>query len=261
MFSAMLRRLRFLVLIPALIGTLPAPVAAQQTQAPQALRQTPQSFFSRSEGVQVGYYLYTPPDYAQDTTARFPLLLFLHGIGERGNGTTELSRVLKFGPPKLIEGGRDYPFLVVTPQLPAAAEHWPVGLIDEVIAEVRRTLRVDSSRIYLTGLSDGGDASWNYAIARPEVPAAIVPIASEASPKGICAMRDVPVWAFHGELDKDVKLSVEQRLVEALNACVPPPREPARLTVYAGAGHLVWSRTYVGAEGLDIYGWLLQHHR
>lgn len=261
MISAMRYPLVCLVLIPVMTGSPPAYAQTSQPQAGQSLRQEARTFLSPSQGAQVGYYLYTPADYGRDTTARFPLLLFLHGIGERGNGTTELVRVLKFGPPRLIERGRDYPFLVVTPQLPASAEHWPVELIDDVIAELQRTLRVDSSRIYLTGLSDGGDASWNYAMARPDIPAAIVPIASEASPRGICAMREVPVWAFHGELDRDVKLSVEQRLVQALNACVPPPKEPARLTVYAGAGHLVWSRTYDGAEGLDIYGWLLQHHR
>jgi predicted peptidase len=98
-------------------------------------------------------------------------------------------------------------------------------------------------------------------VARPEVVAAIVPIASRASSQGICAMRGVAVWAFHGERDKDEKLEGEQRTVEALNACQPPPTELARLTVYPGAGHEVWSRTYDGSAGNDIYGWLLAHHR
>lgn len=250
-----------LACILLVLNSLPLASQSKGTPLTPAVRQQAGTFLSPSLGRRVGYYLYFPPGYGGDSAASLPLLVFLHGIGERGNGTTELPRVLKFGPPKLIERGRDFPFVVLTPQLPGNAEHWPVGLIDEAILEARRVARVDTTRIYLTGLSDGGDASWNYAMARPDIPAAIVPIASEASPKGICAMRQVPIWAFHGELDRDVKAAVEARLVDALNACVPPPVEPARLTLYAGAGHLVWSRTYDSPDSLDIYGWLLQHHR
>jgi predicted peptidase len=249
------------ILVAGIEFAFPAASAAQRPLPAPATRQAALQFASPSLRVTVGYYLYYPAAYAQDSTARFPLLLFLHGIGERGNGVSELSRVLKFGPPRMIERGRDFPFLVLTPQLPSSADHWPVSLIDEVLDQARQTLRVDTTRIYLTGLSDGGDASWNYAMARPDIPAAIVPIASEASPASICAMRPVAVWAFHGELDRDTKLSLESRLVDGLNACDPPPPEPARLTIYRGAGHLVWTRAYEGEGGIDIYGWLLQHHR
>jgi hypothetical protein len=74
-------------------------------------------------------------------------------------------------------------------------------------------------------------------------------------------MLGVAVWAFHGEDDRDEQLDDERRLVDALNRCQPPPAEPARLTVYGGAGHEVWSRTYDGSGGHDIYAWLLAHHR
>jgi predicted peptidase len=216
---------------------------------------------SSSLGVAVGYLLQLPPDYDRQPLGQLPLLVFLHGVGERGNGTTELNRVLKFGPPRVIQAGRSLPFIVISPQLPVSEKKWPIALIDEVIAEARRQYRVDSLRIYLTGLSDGGDAAWAYAIARPDVPAAIVPMASTGSAEGICAMRGVAVWAFHGERDRDTPLAREAGLVRALNACRPPPAEPARLTVYQGGGHLVWSRTYDGSAGVDIYGWLLAHHR
>lgn len=240
----------------------PAAVSAQtKPLPPPAVRQTAHTFASSLFPDPVGYYLYLPDGYDRDSSARFPLLVFLHGAGERGNGTSQLPRVLKFGPPKLIEEGRDFPFVVVAPQLPGPGETWPVVLLDEVLAEVARHFRVDSTRIYLTGLSDGGDAAWAYAMARPSVPAAIVPIAAAGRPDGICAMRDVAVWAFHGERDKAVKLVEAQRLVKAFNGCVPPPVEPARLTIYAGAGHLVWTRTYADTVGVDVYSWLLQHHR
>ncbi len=151
--------------------------------------------------------------------------------------------------------------IVISPQLPADQKHWPVALIDEVIAAASQAYRVDSTRIYITGLSTGAEGAWAYAIARPHVVAAIVPISGTGSPRGICVMREVAVWAFHGELDRDEPLGHEARLVDALNACQPPPGEPARLTVYPDAGHEVWSRTYDGSGGYDIYGWLLAHHR
>jgi predicted peptidase len=243
-----------------LLSTWAVSAHAQARPLLPAVRQTAHIFTSSLFHDPVGYYLYLPEGYDRDSTTLFPLLVFLHGAGERGTGTSELPRVLKFGLPRLIEAGRDFPFIVVTPQLPAGGEAWPVVLVDEVLAEAARRFRVDSSRIYLTGLSDGGDAAWAYAMARPRVPAAIVPIAAGGRPEGICAMRGVAVWAFHGELDRAVRLTEAQRLVKALNSCVPAPAEPARLTVYAGAGHLVWTRTYEGTVGVDIYSWLLQHH-
>lgn len=227
---------------------------------PPAQRQVADLFESQAARGPIGLYVYRPGGLT-DSTTRLPLLVFLHGNGERGNGTSELSRILKFGPPRLIEQGRDYPFFVVSPQLPVRFERWPVPVIHDIIVHAVHFLPVDSSRIYLTGLSDGGDAVWAYSIAHPEVPAAVVPIAAEGPTADICRMRDVPVWAFHGELDRDTRLAAERKLVDALNACVPPPDEPARLTVYAGAGHLVWSRTYQGSDSLDIYSWFLAHHR
>ena len=202
-----------------------------------------------------------PADYERRPDEGFPVLISLHGIGERGNGGSELPRLLKWGLPRLVQHGRGLPFLVISPQLPATERRWPVALIDELIADVAGRFRIDASRLYLSGLSTGGEAAWAYAVARPQVVAAIVPIAAKGSVEGICAMRDVAVWAFHGALDKDEKLESEQQLVDALNACQPPPDEPARMTVYPGAGHEVWTRTYDGSAGNDIYSWLLAHHR
>src|SRR5512143_1717970 len=109
---------RFIVSSLLLAGLPVALVGQGKPLPPPAVRQTAHTFQSSGFAAPVGYYLYLPAGYDQDSTAKFPLLVFLHGVGERGNGTIELPRVLKFGPPKLIERGRDYPFLVVTPQLP-----------------------------------------------------------------------------------------------------------------------------------------------
>jgi predicted peptidase len=226
-----------------------------------ASRQVAGSFHSSTTRTTIGYYVYLPDAYRLHPHSPFPLLVFLHGSGERGNGTSELSKVLKWGPPRLIRDGRDFPMIIVTPQLPLSKKEWPVGLLGEVIETTRAAFAIDSTRTYLTGLSTGADGAWAYAIARPAEIAAIVSIAGAGDPAKVCGMRDVPVWAFHGQQDKDDPLDEEQRMVTALNACSPPPRRPARLTVYPRAGHEVWSRTYDGSAGYDIYSWLLENHR
>ncbi len=223
--------------------------------------QLPGSFISPSLKTSVGYLVDLPARYDSAGPERYPVLIFLHGIGERGNGGAELTKVDKWGLPRLAHHGERFPMIVISPQLPSNQKRWPVALIDELIDSISGAYLIDSTRIYLTGLSTGADGAWVYAVARPNRVAAIVPIAGEGSTSGICAMRNVAVWAFHGERDKDEPESHEQRLVDALNACQPPPAEPARLTVYAGAGHEVWSRTYDGSGGFDIFAWLLAHHR
>ncbi len=223
-------------------------------------RLQPHHFQSLALNTTIGYYAYLPAVSDSAAPLARPAVIFLHGIGERGNGMSELPKVLKWGLPRLIAHGGTVPLVVISPQLPMDQKHWPVALIDEVIAAASQTLHLDPSRIYLTGISTGAEGAWTYAVARPHAVAAIVPIAGTGSPKGICAMREVAVWAFHGGEDKDEALGHESRLVEALNACQPPPDEPARLTIYPGAGHEVWTRTYDGSGGYDIYAWLLSHH-
>ena len=252
----------FLTATPSDSGPVPPDLdTVQVLLATMAERQAASSFRSVATGSAIGYYVYLPEPYRLHPGTAFPLLIFLHGDGERGNGGSELAKVLKWGPPNLIQKGRDLPMIVVTPQLPASYKEWPLVLIDEIIATVRATFSVDSSRTYLTGLSTGADAAWAYAMRKPSAIAAIVPIAGTGDPAKICAMRDVPVWAFHGELDKDEKPKREVHLVDALNACTPPPRQPARLTLYPSGGHEVWTRTYDGRAGNDIYGWMLSNSK
>lgn len=141
-----------------------------------AVRQRARSYASAAVSAAVGYYTYLPDDHYFHPDESFPLLVFLHGAGEKGNGTTELSRVLANGPPKRVSQGIDFPFIIVSPQLPASQGGWPVLLVDELIARVKADTRVDTTRIYLTGLSLGGYGTWSYAVARPNVVAAAVPI-------------------------------------------------------------------------------------
>jgi predicted esterase len=242
----------------------PAPSDADLVQAVHltlAARQPAASMPSATLAAAAGYYVYLPEDHYLEPGARFPLMVFLHGSGEKGNGTTELARVLVHGPPKLISNGRDFPFIVISPQLPASQGGWPAGLVDELITQAIADYRVDTTRIYLTGLSLGGFGTWNYAVAKPGRVAAAVPIAGGGNPGQACTMKNVPVWAFHGDADATVNVSGSVNMVAAINACAPAPAVPARLTVYPGVGHDSWTRTYDGSAGHDIYGWMLQYHR
>lgn len=209
----------------------------------------------------IGYYAYLPEDHYYNPNEKFPLLIFLHGSGEKGNGTSDLNKILIHGPPKLVKNGRAFPFIIISPQLPASQGGWPVNLVDELIARAKAAYRVDTTRIYVTGLSMGGYGAWAYAVTRPTVVAAVVPIAGAGSTGQACVMKNVPTWAFHGDADNTVNQSGSINMVNAINACSPAPSVAAKLTIYPGVGHDSWTRTYDGSAGHDIYSWLLQYHR
>lgn len=226
-----------------------------------ALRQTATSFQASSVNATIGYLWYAPETYRKSGTEQAPLLVFLHGSGEKGNGTTELNRVRVHGPPRLVHEGREFPFIVVSPQLPSSQGGWSSGLVKQLIDTLQTRFRVDASRIYITGLSLGAMGTWNFAVAHPTVAAAVVPIAGSGNPGNACTMRSVPVWAFHGDADGTVNISGSRSMIDALNACVPQPSATPRFTVYPGVGHDSWTRTYNGSAGHDIYAWLLTHRR
>ncbi len=206
-------------------------------------------------GERLRYLLALPPGYSPSGGERWPLILFLHGSGERG---LDLDLVKKEGIPRLVEDGGEIPFVVVSPQCPPRAS-WSrlagtlVTLVDDVIARHA----VDPDRVYLTGISMGGYATWSLAAAYPDRFAALVPIcggglASQGVPGRVKRLRDIPVWAFHGALDDIVPVEESQRLVDALRAAGGHPR----FTVYPDAGHDSWTRTY---DDPAVYEWLLRH--
>jgi len=202
---------------------------------------------------QCNYLLYLPEGYEDDEQA-WPLVLFLHGAGERGD---DLNRVRQWGPPKLVEEGKQFPFVLVSPQCPEK-EWWSSdfqaavlgGLLEAVIAEHR----VDEDRVYVTGLSMGGYGSWRLAAEYPDRIAAIVPICGGGDPESAPRMKDVPVWAFHGTADGVVKPEESEVMVNALNAC----GGDTRITLYPETHHNSWTATYANPE---VYKWLLSHTR
>lgn len=181
-------------------------------------------------------------------------MLFLHGMGERGADL----ELLKFnGIPKVIEEGMGFPFLVVSPQCPEDTI-WTNELdaLHALLEAMIEKYNVDHSRIYLTGLSMGGFGTWHLAATYPSLFAAIVPICGGTTPfvgfpERIKALKDVPVWAFHGAKDEVVPIQGSQELVDVLKA----HQGNVKFTVYPDTNHDSWTQTY---ENSELYQWLLQ---
>ena len=227
-----------------------------------------------------GYHQYLPPDYGEDD-APHPLLVFLHGSGERGDGTSLLDRVLRHGPPRVIaaaEWPADRPFVVLSPQLDTTQGAWSVENVDAFIDHAVDTYDVDPDRIYLTGLSLGGHGTWAYAAAHPDRLAAAAPVCGDgqrvkAQQGTYCDLAGLPLWAFHGADDPVVDPQGSIVPVHRLGACTPPPEPAPRLTLFPGVGHDSWSLVYDGsgrqapqddahtAFDQRLYDWLLRHSR
>lgn len=200
--------------------------------------------------VRLDYLLYLPKDYETDPTKKWPLILFLHGAGERGE---DLEKVKVHGIPRIVEEGQDFPFIAVSPQCPTFS--WWSGELDALNAlldEVISNYVVDTNRIYLTGLSMGGYGTWALATAHPQKFAAIVPICGGGIPAKAELIKDVPTWVFHGAKDSVVPIEESKAMVEALKAC----GGDVRFTIYPEADHDSWTETYNNPE---LYEWLLEH--
>lgn len=209
--------------------------------------------------VRLDYLLFLPGGYNGKERKRWPLLLFLHGAGERG---TNLARVAVHGPPKIVKSRPDFPFILVSPQCPNG-ETWSndglLALLDQIIS----TCKVDTNRVYLTGLSMGGYGTWSLGMQYPERFAAIAPVCGGgetirvllASRQKMAALKSLGVWAFHGAKDPVVPLEESERMVSALKKVGV---KEVRLSVYPEAQHDSWTQTY---RNEDLYQWFLEHRR
>jgi predicted peptidase len=199
-----------------------------------------------TQSVEVRYLLYLPDTYGEDRRFKWPLIMFLHGYGERGNNL----ELLKNHPlPQTLELQTDFPFIVVSPQLPGNISPWDsqIETLSALLERIESSYSVDRKRLYLTGLSMGGAGTWEFALRYPNRFAAIVPVAgfykyqSRELPRNMCDLRNLPIWVFHGAMDTSVPLYQAEILVEALKAC----GSGVRFTVYEDADHEVtWRRAY-----------------
>lgn len=232
--------------IAALLGLalVAAPAAAKPKAPPTIEGQTPQP---PVEAGSYPYQLFLPKGYLADTDAQYPLLVFLHGSGERGD---DIAKVKVHGPPKIADRDPAFPFVTVSPLL-GTDQDWDIAKLDRLLDHVVRTQRIDRSRTYLTGLSRGGHASWRWAMAEPERFAAVAPVAGSGDPSTACALKDKPVWAFHGDRDDVVPPEGSFAMQRAIRAC---GGLTARLTIYADLGHNSWDPAY---DDPALYLWML----
>jgi predicted peptidase len=194
------------------------------------------------------YLLYLPEGYDDDGKS-WPLVLFLHGSGERG---ADLAAVTHQGLPKLA-GGKSLPFILVAPQV-AAGEIWSADALKALLDDLQSRLRVDPARVYLTGLSMGAFGAWDLAIANPDRFAALLVISGGGNPVEVCRLKSVPVWIFHGRKDDVIPVSWAEELGKRLERCAGN----VKVTIYPDVGHDAWSRTYADPAVLE---WLLAQRR
>lgn len=203
------------------------------------------------------YLVYLPQGYGEQGGAKWPLVIFLHGAGERG---TDLSALGKHGLVRYVQEGKDYPFVMVAPQCP---EDWTwdrsLQELDLLLETILENYSVDTERIYLTGLSMGGFGTWHWAASRPDTFAALVPICGGTMPlmgfpEKISVLKHVPIWVFHGADDQVVSPSMSEQLVNVLQEL----GAPVRYTKYKGVGHHSWDRAYNEPE---LIPWLLQQKK
>ena len=251
------------ILPSILLATVCLSVRLQAQDKPQDKSLTPHSFEHRIT-VRADYLLFLPKGYEANSDKRWPLILFLHGAGERG---TNVWQVDIHGPAKYIAEHPEFPFILVSPQCPAG-EAWSNEVLLELLNEVSASHKVDSQRVYLTGLSMGGFGTWDLAVMHPEKFAAVAPICGGgevlhvllaklgyATPERKAALKGLPVWAFHGARDNIVPPTESERMVRALKDL---GAGEVKLTVYPEATHNSWAQTYSNPE---FYQWLLEHKR
>ena len=240
---------------PALIGGMKFPLLSAAVaflllaRAGAQLALEPQSFESEVT-IKVGYhYLLTLPEgYDADPAKKWPLLVFLHGAGERGS---DLNLLKKHGPPKLIAAGHKFEAVVVCPQVPTG-DSWNAYGVKALIDQVRKDRRIDDSRIYLTGISMGGFGTFETIAQYPDLFAAAVPICGGpgANVVKFGAVKDLPIWIFHGGKDPVVPVAYSQMAYKWLQNMHAPN---AKLTIYPEAQHDSWTKAY---DDPSLWEWL-----
>ncbi|MCB2357263.1 dienelactone hydrolase family protein [Clostridium estertheticum] len=199
----------------------------------------------------LNYMVYLPQSY--NTIKKWPLILSLHGSGERGNN---IDNVKKWGIHKMLRENNNFPFVVVSPQCPIG-EIWEMqfNILKDLLDEIGNNYNIDNERIYLTGYSLGGYGTWNFAILNPERFSAIVPISGGAvSPQKSLKLKNMPIWVAHGDSDTVVQFEESKRIVNYLKKYNPN----IIFKVYKGAGHEVCTTAY---EEPELFKWLLKQKR
>jgi len=204
------------------------------------------------DGHDARYVLFVPHGYSGDSP--YPLILFLHGLGE--SGTDGRKQVTVGLGPAVRRHEQDFPFFVIFPQ--SQKRSWQAGSRDatralDILAEIEKKYRIDPKRLYLTGLSMGGFGTWSLAEKHPDRWAAIAPVCGGGNPRQAGRIKDIPCWCFHGDADPAVNVKRSRDMITALKAAGGRPT----YFEYPGVGHNCWDDAYGTAS---LYQWLLKQY-
>ena len=213
-----------------------------------------------SETTNFELLLYLPGEYGKDTQRTWPLVLFLHGFPN----VTKLDWVRIKPIAARLDNQLEFPFIVASPLHAGEKEHWSQPeVMDELLtllAELQVDFNINPKQIYLSGLIEGANGVWELGLAHPELFAALAPVGGYtgypfAVPENICDLKDMPIWAFHGEDDTVIPLNAEQMLVEALKTC---GNNNIQFTVYPDASYDIYQTAFADP---NLYTWLLEQSK
>ncbi len=239
--------------------------AATQAGAPAPVDQFEAREFTAADGNVLHYRLLTPVDY--DASQKYPLVLFLHGAGERGDDNKA----------QLVHGGRNFadaafrkrhPAIIVAPQCPkestwasfrprsgdGGSPEAPLERVFELLESLQQEFSVDATRIYGMGLSMGGYGTWDILRRKPELLAAAVPICGGGVPESAASYSATPIWVVHGSADNAVPVELSRKMVDALRAA----GSGVIYSEYDGVGHDSWTQTF---DNQLIWDWLFAQRK
>src|SRR5659263_118483 len=232
--------MRILIIITLLIISIIVPSMGQSAQQKN----------KNNNPAEIKLLVVFTQEYAK-TGKPSPMIVFLHGSGERG---TDLEKVKAWGPPAIVEKNPDFPFIVVSPQCPEG-QWWNTYLLKGMIDDVLAKYNVDKSRVYLTGLSMGGFGAWELATTFPDYFAAVAPICGGGNPLLVSKLKNTPVWVFHGKKDTSVPEQQSAIMVDALKKI----GADVEYTVLPEGGHSdAWIYAY---DKAGLFDWFLKHQK
>lgn len=234
-----------------------ATVKKSPTSQPTSQRKLPRGFSHQTvrmpDGSKRKYVIFVPPQYAMNEAHRWPVIVCLHGSGEKGRDGFRHTTVGL--PVQVADRALSFPFIVVMPQ---AQQMWFRGeeaaAVWAILEDVHARYRTDRDRVYLTGISMGGIGTWELAVIRPDVFAAIVPICGFAPKDYLRNIVDLPTWVFHGALDRNVPVSGSREAVDELKRLGGSPI----YTEYPRLQHKCWDEAY---STPDLYRWMIRQRR
>lgn len=209
------------------------------------------SFSQQKPKVDYPYLLYLPKEYSK-CEKKFPLIIYLGGGSQNGN---DLSKLKSYGIPYYIEQGHEYECIIASPQCPTAKYWTSENWFDSLFEKLTTDYRIDISRVYVTGISNGGYGTWQIAMDYPDKFAAIAPLCggvNDSEIEKISLLKNLPVWAFHGTADDMISINETERVVSILE-----PYGNVKFTRLLNEGHGI---QYL-YEDNAILEWLLQHHK